>query len=71
MNWNKDKSIALSRVFVFVFAILLALLDIFCFWILHWLRNRSELPEGLSQIWLVMLSLYTSSVFAGLLLTVL
>lgn len=71
MNWNKDKSITLSRFFVVAFAILLALLDIFCYWILGWLKDISELPQGLSQTWLVLLTLYVSSLFAGLLLAVL
>lgn len=71
MNWNKDKSITLSRFFVIVFAVLLALLDFFCYWILNWLGNKSKLPEGLEQVWLVLLTLYASSLFGWLLLAML
>lgn len=53
MNWNKDKSITLSRVFVVVFALALALLDVFCLWILYRLESRSDLPEALGQTGLV------------------
>lgn len=36
MNWSKDRSIALSRGCVVLFMILLAALDIGCYWAVRW-----------------------------------
>ena len=36
MNWSKDRSIMLSRVCVILFMLLLAALDIGCYWAVRW-----------------------------------
>ena len=50
MNWSKDRSIALSRGCVVLFMILLASLDIGCYWAVKWfvglrLMNWRQPPE--------------------------
>ena len=36
MNWSKNSSIELSRICVVLFMILLAALDIGCYWAVQW-----------------------------------
>ena len=50
MNWSKDRSIALSRGCVVLFMVLLAALDIGCYWAVKWfvglrLMNWRQRPE--------------------------
>ena len=67
MKWTKDNSIALTRVCVAVFAAALLLVDIFGYRLVVWyahLRNMGGLHQCLS----FMISLYTLSIFAWILL---
>ncbi|MBR0444455.1 MAG: DUF2975 domain-containing protein [Clostridia bacterium] len=66
MNWNKDKSIALSRICTAVFAVLLLALDIGCYWIVKWFSDIRPVPWQYSA--LRMAAVYLCSVFAWLLL---
>ena len=43
MNWNKDKSILLSRVCVAVFALALLALDIFCYPLARWFADLRQM----------------------------
>ena len=46
MNWSSNKSLALSRVCVAVFAVLLAALDAAAYWLVRWfLVARALQPE--------------------------
>ena len=66
VNWNKDKSILLSQICTALFALLLAALDIGCYWAVHWfirLRNMNW-QKGIA----FMVTIYLCSVFAWLLL---
>ena len=44
MNWSKDRSIALSRGCVVLFMILLAALDIGCYWAVRWFIGLRFMP---------------------------
>lgn len=66
MNWDKDKSIVLSRVGVCCFALLLAALDLGGYWAVGWfIRLRGMRWQ--SGAWM-MAALYVGSVFAWILL---
>lgn len=66
MNWTKDKSILLSQVCVAVFALLLAALDIGCYWAVGWfIRLRGMAWQTGAAL---MVTIYLCSVFAWLLL---
>ena len=65
MNWNKDKSIVLSQVCVAVFAACLLALDIGAYWIAVWFVHEPHWwPWQLGV--LLMVSIYSGSVFAWL-----
>ena len=66
MNWNKDKSIELSRVCTAVFAVLLLALDIGCYWIVRWYAGIRPVPSQYTAI--RMAAIYVCSVFAWMLL---
>ncbi len=66
MNWSKNSSIELSRACVILFMILLAALDIGCYWAVGWfvrlrLMNRDS-------VFLMMATIYLCSVFGWVLL---
>ena len=66
MNWSKNSSIALSRACVVLFMILLAALDIGCYWAVGWfvrlrLMNRDS-------VFLMMATIYLCSGFGWVLL---
>ena len=66
VNWNKDKSILLSQICTAIFALLLAALDIGCYWAVHWfirLRNMNW-QKGIA----FMVTIYLCSIFAWILL---
>ena len=66
VNWNKDKSILLSQICTALFALLLAALDIGCYWAVHWfirLRNMNW-QKGIA----FMVTIYLCSIFAWILL---
>ena len=66
VNWTKDRSILLSQICTALFALLLAALDIGCYWAVSWfihLRNMSW-QKGTG----FMVTIYLCSVFAWLLL---
>ena len=59
MNWNKDKSILLSRAFVIAFALALLALDIFCYPLAH-----RYFGMDWKRIVGTMVTVYVGSVFA-------
>ena len=66
VNWTKDRSILLSQICTALFALLLAALDIGCYWAVSWfihLRNMNW-QKGTG----FMVTIYLCSVFAWLLL---
>ncbi|MDO4566141.1 MAG: DUF2975 domain-containing protein [Oscillospiraceae bacterium] len=69
MDWNDQKSIALSRLGVALLALLLLALDIGGYWLAGWALRISEvLGEGLKDGLLLLASLYLCSVPAWLLI---
>ena len=66
MNWTKDKSITLSRACVVIFAVLLAAMDVGCFWVVKWFGSLHHMT-GQTEIGL-MVTVYLCSVFGWLLL---
>ena len=62
MNWNKDKSIALSQICVTVFAALLAALDIGAYRFSAWFVQVRLMRWQLRV--LLMISIYSGSIFA-------
>ena len=66
MNWTKDKSILLSQVCVAVFALLLAALDIGCYWAVGWFIGLRGMAWQTGAA--LMVTIYLCSVFAWLLL---
>ncbi len=68
MDWNKDKSVILSRVCIIVFALLLAATDIGAYWLVLWFIRISHALGGLRDGYLLLLTVYSCSVFAWILL---
>ncbi|HHW21832.1 MAG TPA: DUF2975 domain-containing protein [Clostridiaceae bacterium] len=68
MDWNKDKSVMLSRVCIVVFAILLAAADIGAYWLVSWFMGVSRTLGGLRDGYLLLTTVYSCSVFAWILL---
>ena len=66
MNWTKDKSILLSQVCVAVFALLLAALDIGCYWAVGWFIGLRGMAWQTGAA--LMVTIYLCSVFAWFLL---
>lgn len=70
MNWDDQKSLKLSVACVWVFFLLLAALDIGCYWLVEWFLSipRVTLGHGLREGLLLMSSLYLCSLPAWTLL---
>jgi len=66
MNWSKDRSIALSRGCVVLFMILLASLDIGCYWAVKWFVGLRLM--NWQYVFLMMLTIYLCSGFGWVLL---
>ena len=64
MDWNKDKSIILSQACVVVFACCLLALDIGAYWFAAWFVEVRLMHRQLGV--LLMISIYSGSVFAWL-----
>lgn len=62
MNWTKDRSVALSRLCVIVFALCLASLDIGAYRLAAWVVREQFRPWQFGV--LLMVSIYSGSVFA-------
>ena len=61
MNWNKDRSIVLSRICVVLFALLLAALDTGAYWLVGLFIRLRGMP-GQTCVFM-MTSIYAGSVF--------
>lgn len=61
MNWNKDRSIVLSRICVVLFALLLAALDTGAYWLVGLFIRLRSMP-GQTCVFM-MTSIYAGSVF--------
>lgn len=68
MNWDKDKSILLSRVCIVIFGALLAVADIGSYWLVSWFMWVSHTLSGLKDGILLMITIYSCSIFAWILL---
>ena len=66
MNWSKDRSIALSRACVVLFMLLLAALDIGCYWAVRWFIGLRSMPWQSGV--LMMVTIYLCSGFGWVLL---
>lgn len=66
MNWTNDKSILLSQVCVAIFGLLLAALDIGCYWATAWFISLRNMPRQSGVA--LMVTLYLCSIFGWLLL---
>ncbi len=64
MNWNKDKSIALSQACVVLFALLLLALDIRAYWLALWFVQVRQMRWQLGV--LLTASIYVGSAFGWL-----
>ena len=62
MNWTKDKSITLSLVCIIIFALLLLILDIFCYPLTRWFIGLRAMhwQQGIGM----MATVYVCSIFA-------
>ena len=60
MNWNRDRSVALSKICVAVFAVLLAALDVGGWWVARAFARLGDL----SSLVALLIVLYLCSVFA-------
>ncbi|MGI6084866.1 MAG: DUF2975 domain-containing protein [Acetivibrionales bacterium] len=68
MDWNKDKSVLLSRICVVIFGALLAVADLGAYWLVAWLMGVSRVLCGLRDGYLLLTTIYTCSIFAWILL---
>lgn len=65
--WNRNKSIVLSKLFVLVFIIALALVAIFAPWIIGWL-DKYSVNINTWQYSMFLTTIYSGSIVAGFLL---
>ncbi len=68
MDWNKDKSVMLSRICIVVFTGLLAIADICAYWLVSWFIRVSHTLNGLTDRILLMITVYSCSICAWILL---
>jgi hypothetical protein len=68
MNWNKDKSIILSQICTGVFALLLLALDVGAYWLCRGFCTLAVQLNTDTDIYLLMATLYSCSVFAWVIL---
>lgn len=68
MEWSRDKSVVLSRIFVVVFAILLATADIGAYWLVSGFMEISYTLGGLKDGYFLLATVYSCSIFAWILL---
>ena len=66
MNWSKDSSITLSRACVILFMVLLAALDIGCYWTVQWFTQLRLMSR--QAVFLMMATIYLCSIFGWVLL---
>lgn len=66
MNWSKTSSLTLSQVCVAIFMLLLAALDVGCYWAVQWFCGLRRMQPQLSA--LMMVTVYLCSVFGWVLL---
>lgn len=66
MNWNEDRSISLSRVCVCAFALLLAGLDVFGYWLVDFFLRLRGMNGQLGTV--ILAAVYLCSVFAWIVL---
>lgn len=66
MNWNEDRSISLSQVCVCAFALLLAGLDIFGYWLVGFFLQLRNMNWQLGVV--ILAAVYLCSVFAWIVL---
>lgn len=66
MNWNEDRSISLSRVCVCAFALLLAGLDLFGYWLVGFFLRLRGMNGQLGTV--ILAAVYLCSVFAWIVL---
>lgn len=66
MNWSKDRSIMLSRVCVILFMLLLAALDIGCYWAVRWFTGLRMMRAQYTIY--MMVTIYLCSIFGWILL---
>lgn len=66
MDWNENKSVRLSQACVVIFAVLLLLLDVFCYAAVGWFIRLRSMPWQTGV--LMMVTIYLCSVFGWILL---
>ena len=66
MNWDENQSVRLSQVCVVIFAVLLLLLDVFCYAAVTWFIHLRSMPWQTGV--LMMGTIYLCSVFGWMLL---
>lgn len=64
MNWSKNRSILLSQICIFLFAVVLAMVDIFAVSLSKWYIFRTYLTEGKEGVMILSLLIYSCSFFA-------
>ena len=66
MNWNENQSVRLSQACVVIFAVLLLLLDVFCYAAVTWFIHLRSMPRQ-TGVWM-MITIYLCSIFGWMLL---
>lgn len=66
MNWDKDRSLLLTRICTALVAVLLLVLDLGCYWLMSWFLKRRGLEQSFVAYFVA--TVYACSVFAWLLL---
>ena len=66
MDWNENKSVRLSQACVVIFAVLLLLLDVFCYAAVGWFIRLRSMPWQTGV--LMMVTIYLCSIFGWILL---
>jgi hypothetical protein len=68
MKWNHNRSLVLSQGFILLFALLLIVVDLTAFWLAEWFVGFSLPLEGMKDRNLLLVTIYSGSVFAWILL---
>lgn len=68
MNWTQSKSVTLSQSCVIIFAVILAALDVSCYWLVGYFLSLSRLLDGLWDGSILMILIYSCSIPAWIIL---
>lgn len=71
MNWNRVKSVQLSKLAVVLFGILLVAMDVGAYWLVTWFLGQSDMLGGVHDGCILLICIYSCSIPAWITLVAL